>query len=107
MTLVELMVSVAILSIMLLLCNMLLVRARRTMQVAESSIAVNGDVRAVSDFFRRDVARMSKEGFLYVVLPYSCSADMVRLQALLDKKDSQSGYLDATDTTEYNNLTKP
>lgn len=66
MTLMELMVSLAILSIMILMANSLLVRSRRTIRLAQDVIKANADARAVIDRLRADIPSATKEGFLLI-----------------------------------------
>lgn len=66
MTLMELMVSLAILSIMILMANSLLVRSRRTIRLAQDVIKANADARAVIDRLRADIPSVTKEGFLLI-----------------------------------------
>ncbi len=66
MTLMELMVSLAILAIMILMANSLLVRSRRTVRLAQEVIRANADVRAVTDCLRADLASLTNEGFLAI-----------------------------------------
>ena len=67
MTLMELMVSLAILAIMILMANSLLVRSRRTVRLAQDTIKANANVRAATDRLRADLASATNEGFLAIV----------------------------------------
>jgi prepilin-type N-terminal cleavage/methylation domain-containing protein len=68
MTLIELLVSTAILALMILLVNSLLVSSRRTIEIAQTTIRANANVRALVDIIRKDIAGMDPDGFLAIVV---------------------------------------
>lgn len=63
-TLTELIVSAAILVMMLAIVNGMLASSRRTIRQAQTTIRVNADMRAAVDRIRKDLARITKDGFL-------------------------------------------
>jgi len=63
-TLTELIVSAAILVMMLAIVNGMLASSRRTIRQAQTIIRVNADMRAAVDRIRKDLARITKDGFL-------------------------------------------
>ncbi len=66
MTIVELLVSMAVLVIMIVMANMLVVQARRSVRLAEDVIEANADARVVADRIRADLAGITKDGFLVI-----------------------------------------
>jgi len=66
MTIIELLVSMAVLVIMIVMANMLVVQARRSVRLAEDVIEANADARAMADSIRADMKALSKEGFLVI-----------------------------------------
>jgi len=75
MTLIELLVALAVLSIMILLANALLIRSRAAVRQSEQVIAANADVRAVADRIRNDLSGITKDGFLAIVYGSPQAAD--------------------------------
>jgi prepilin-type N-terminal cleavage/methylation domain-containing protein len=67
MTLIEMLVSTAILAMMVLLVNMLLVSSRRTIMTAQATIRSNASARALIDVLRRNLMAANKNGFMAIM----------------------------------------
>jgi prepilin-type N-terminal cleavage/methylation domain-containing protein len=68
-TLVELMVSVAVLSVMILGFSVVLSQSQRMVTGAQNVISNNANASAIAQVIRQDFAAMSKDGFLAIVAP--------------------------------------
>lgn len=66
MTLMEVMVSVAILAGMILAFNIILSQSQRVVSGTQRSIRANSAGMAIAQVIRRDVASITKNGFLYI-----------------------------------------
>jgi len=67
MTLIELMVSVTILTVVVLIAGRLMTSARDAVQLAEEGIAANTDHRAIAQRLRADVAMLTRTGYMAIV----------------------------------------
>ena len=65
-TLVELMVSIAILTAVILIVSTLLTNAQRAVGMSQDTIKADADARAIVDRLRADLAALTKEGFLAI-----------------------------------------
>ena len=66
MTLMELMVSVALLAGMILAFNIILSQSQRVVSGAQRAIRANASGMAIAQVIRRDMRSISKDGFLYI-----------------------------------------
>ena len=76
-TLIELMVSVAILAIMILIVNEVLANATRTVRIAQDRIRCNANARAIAERLRNDLACVTQEGYLAIVSSTSTSGQII------------------------------
>lgn len=67
MTLIELMVSVTILTVMILIASALLTQARAAVTGAEEGIAANSSHRAIAQRLRADIAMLTRTGYMAIV----------------------------------------
>lgn len=65
-TLIELVVSVAVLAMMLLIINALMVQSVRTVKQCEDTIKCDANARVISDRLREDISHITKDGFLVI-----------------------------------------
>lgn len=110
MTLMELLVSLAILSIMILMANSLLVSARRTIGLAQDAIKANANVRAVAGRLRADIAGATKEGFLAIAydvndIPHLVFTAAGTYRSVLDASVANAAVIDFGLTNDTNNDT--
>ncbi len=65
-TLVELMVSIAILTAIILIVSTLMSKTRQAVELSQGTIAADADARAAVDRLRTDLAGLTTEGFLAI-----------------------------------------
>jgi type II secretory pathway pseudopilin PulG len=67
MTLTEMLVASAVLSMMILMVGNLLAQSRQTVKASQVAIRANAEFRAFADQFRNDMAHVSADGFLGIM----------------------------------------
>lgn len=77
MTLIELLVSTAILAMMILIVNSLLVDSSHTIKVAQATIRANASARALADIMRRDLEKLDPDGFLAITYPANTQCHVI------------------------------
>ena len=66
MTLIELLVSVAILSIMILMFSSILADSQKVVAVSQSTMHANSKAAAIAEIIRNDIRRITQNGFLCI-----------------------------------------